>query len=120
MFERRLDLDFSPSEVLSVAPDVRAAYQTCRDITRIASKTFYLASLFLSAEKRRAASSTAGDVMAQVREIKGIKILSTRSEVPEPGAMRELAELPGRAYGATANGLDRAWTAASDSWHQRS
>jgi len=46
----------------------------------------------LSAEKRRAASSTAGDVMAQVREIKGIKILSTRSEVPEPGAMRELAD----------------------------
>jgi phytoene synthase len=54
VFERRLDLDFSASDALSVAPDVRAAYQTCRDITRIASKTFYLASLFLSAEKRRA------------------------------------------------------------------
>jgi phytoene synthase len=40
------------------APDgairLRAAYATCREITRAASKTFYLASLFLGAEKRRA------------------------------------------------------------------
>jgi len=53
VFERKLELDFAATDV-SVSPDVRAAYQTCRDITRIASKTFYLASLFLAAEKRRA------------------------------------------------------------------
>jgi len=46
----------------------------------------------LSAEKRRSASSEAGDVMASVREVHGIKVLSTRSEIPEPGAMRELAD----------------------------
>jgi len=33
---------------------LRAAYATCRTITRDASKTFYLASLFLAPEKRRA------------------------------------------------------------------
>ncbi len=33
---------------------IDAAYNACRDITRTASKTFYLASLFLAAEKRRA------------------------------------------------------------------
>jgi len=54
VFERKADLDFSGIDVYNAAPDMRAAYQTCREITRIASKTFYLASLFLSAEKRRA------------------------------------------------------------------
>ncbi len=34
--------------------DLEAAYVACREITRIASKTFYLASLFLAPEKRRA------------------------------------------------------------------
>ena len=33
---------------------LRAAYASCREITRVASKTFYMASLFLAAEKRRA------------------------------------------------------------------
>jgi phytoene synthase len=54
VFERKADLDFSGIDIYNAAPDVRAAYQTCREITRIASKTFYLASLFLGAEKRRA------------------------------------------------------------------
>jgi phytoene synthase len=54
VFERKADLDFSGIDVYNAAPDMRAAYQTCREITRIASKTFYLASLFLGAEKRRA------------------------------------------------------------------
>ena len=54
MFVRKADLDFSASDAAGDAPDVRAAYATCREITRIASKTFYLASLFLAAEKRRA------------------------------------------------------------------
>ena len=33
---------------------LRSAYAICREITRVASKTFYLASLFLAPEKRRA------------------------------------------------------------------
>jgi phytoene synthase len=53
VFERKVEAD-SASDAFGDAPDVRAAYQTCREITRIASKTFYLASLFLAAEKRRA------------------------------------------------------------------
>jgi phytoene synthase len=54
VFERKAELDDSAGDAYSAAPDVRAAYQTCREITRIASKTFYLASLFLAGEKRRA------------------------------------------------------------------
>ena len=46
----------------------------------------------LSDEKRRAASSLSGDLLAGLREVNGIKIISTRSEVPEPSAMRELAD----------------------------
>jgi phytoene synthase len=54
VFERKAELDDFAGEPYSATPGVGAAYQTCREITRIASKTFYLASLFLSAEKRRA------------------------------------------------------------------
>jgi phytoene synthase len=54
VFERKAVLEFASDIPQAVAPDLRAAYQTCREITRIASKTFYLASLFLGAEKRRA------------------------------------------------------------------
>ncbi len=46
----------------------------------------------LSAEKRRAASTQSGDLLEAMREVHGIKIIATRSEVPEPGAMRELAD----------------------------
>ncbi len=54
MFERKVDLDYSGLDLHGAGSDLRAAYQTCREITRIASKTFYLASLFLAPEKRRA------------------------------------------------------------------
>jgi phytoene synthase len=54
VFERKVEPDFPLGDAFGDAPDLRAAYQTCREITRIASKTFYLASLFLAAEKRRA------------------------------------------------------------------
>ena len=54
MLVRRPDLEISENDVLGVDADLRAAYATCREITRIASKTFFLASLFLAAEKRRA------------------------------------------------------------------
>lgn len=42
------------ADAAGIAPDLRVAYQTCREITRVASKTFFLASLFLAPEKRRA------------------------------------------------------------------
>ena len=35
-------------------PDIDASYLLCRDIAKEHSKTFYFASLFLTAEKRRA------------------------------------------------------------------
>ncbi|HTD33219.1 MAG TPA: squalene/phytoene synthase family protein [Candidatus Elarobacter sp.] len=35
-------------------PDLRACYRTCREITRVHSKTFHLSSLFLAPAKRRA------------------------------------------------------------------
>jgi phytoene synthase len=54
VFERKAEFGVSASDGPAIAPDLRAAYQTCREITRVASKTFFLASLFLSAEKRRA------------------------------------------------------------------
>ena len=54
MLERNLDLSLSVALATSDASDLRAAYGTCREITQVASKTFYLASLFLAPEKRRA------------------------------------------------------------------
>jgi phytoene synthase len=54
VIERRIDFEVVAGDAQFVAPDLRAAYGACRDITRVASKTFYLASLFLAAEKRRA------------------------------------------------------------------
>jgi phytoene synthase len=55
VFERKADFTIVASDVPHVAaPDLRTAYATCREITRVASKTFYLASLFLAPEKRRA------------------------------------------------------------------
>ena len=55
MLELNTDFDLSADAAVAArAPDLGAAYSACRDITRSASKTFYLASLFLAAEKRRA------------------------------------------------------------------
>lgn len=54
MFERNAEFGIVATDGPAIAPDLRAAYQTCREITRVASKTFFLASLFLSPEKRRA------------------------------------------------------------------
>ncbi len=54
MFERSLGVAVAEREVGDTSPYVRAAYATCREITQAASKTFYLASLFLAPEKRRA------------------------------------------------------------------
>ncbi len=54
MLERNLDPSLSGELASSDAPDLRAAYGICREITQVASKTFYLASLFLAPEKRRA------------------------------------------------------------------
>ncbi len=55
MFERKADFTIVAADAPpAAAPDLRTAYATCREITRVASKTFYLASLFLAPEKRRA------------------------------------------------------------------
>ncbi len=56
MLARNSDLSLAEADAdaAGIAPDLRAAYQTCREITRVASKTFFLASLFLAPEKRRA------------------------------------------------------------------
>lgn len=54
MLERSIEFDALAIDAQIVAPDLRAAYSACREITRSASKTFYLASLFLAPEKRRA------------------------------------------------------------------
>ncbi|GAC1444647.1 MAG: phytoene synthase [Vulcanimicrobiaceae bacterium] len=54
MLVRSPELDFADGDAAGVEPDLRIAYQTCREITRVASKTFFLASLFLAPEKRRA------------------------------------------------------------------
>ncbi len=54
MFARNQDFDGAARDAPESDPGLRAAYATCREITRVASKTFYLASLFLAPEKRRA------------------------------------------------------------------
>ena len=46
----------------------------------------------LAAEKRRSASARSGDLLAAMRVINGVKVLAIQSEVPEPQAMRELAD----------------------------
>jgi phytoene synthase len=49
-------LDAAPVTAPSIdgLPDLERSYELCRDLTRTHSKTFYFASLFLSARKRRA------------------------------------------------------------------
>ncbi len=100
MFERKADLDFSGIDIYNAAPDVRAAYQTCREITRIASKTFYLASLFLGAEKRRAVwavyafcrtaddvvdrTAAAADRIAALDDLERMLIAMSRGRANEP------------------------------------
>jgi len=54
VLERKSEPDPVTLEASGAPPDLRVAYQTCREITRTASKTFFLASLFLAPEKRRA------------------------------------------------------------------
>jgi phytoene synthase len=100
VFERKADLDFSGIDIYNAAPDVRAAYQTCREITRIASKTFYLASLFLGAEKRRAVwavyafcrtaddvvdrTAAAADRIAALDDLERMLIAMSRGRANEP------------------------------------
>ncbi|GAC1540991.1 MAG: phytoene synthase [Vulcanimicrobiaceae bacterium] len=55
VLERKADAEIGgASDGPGFEPDLRAAYQRCREITSVASKTFYLASLFLGPEQRRA------------------------------------------------------------------
>jgi alanyl-tRNA synthetase len=46
----------------------------------------------LVAERRKLASARSGDLLDAVREVSGVKVLATRSDSPEPQAMRELAD----------------------------
>jgi len=46
----------------------------------------------LVAERKRLASAQSGDLLEGVRDVKGIKVLATRSEASEPQAMRDLAD----------------------------
>jgi phytoene synthase len=80
--------------------DLGAAYSACRDITRTASKTFYLASLFLAAEKRRAVwavyafcrtaddlvdtHAAAGERLARLEELERKLIDASRGMATEP------------------------------------
>jgi alanyl-tRNA synthetase len=46
----------------------------------------------LAAEKKRSATASSSDLMEGLREVKGIKVLSVRSDQAEPQALRELAD----------------------------
>jgi phytoene synthase len=99
VFERNAEFGIAATDGPAIAPDLRAAYQTCREITRVASKTFFLASLFLSAEKRRAVwavyafcrtaddvvdrTAPAGDRLAAIEELERKLIAATRGHATE-------------------------------------
>ncbi len=53
MFAPNREFESGARDAPELDSRLRAAYATCREITRVASKTFYLASLFLAPEKRR-------------------------------------------------------------------
>jgi phytoene synthase len=100
LIERRLDFDVAAVDAGIVAPDVRAAYAVCREITRVASKTFYLASLFLAAEKRRAVwavyafcrtaddvvdrTAPAADRLAAIDELERKLVAASAGQASEP------------------------------------
>ncbi len=46
----------------------------------------------LAAEKKRGATASSANLLEGMREVKGVKVLSVRSENAEPQAMRELAD----------------------------
>jgi alanyl-tRNA synthetase len=46
----------------------------------------------LASEKKRSATASSADLLEGMREVKGVKVLSVRSENAEPQAMRELAD----------------------------
>ncbi|MHB8416632.1 MAG: alanine--tRNA ligase [Myxococcales bacterium] len=46
----------------------------------------------LSAEKKRGATASSVNLLEGMREVKGVKVLATRTESGDPGAMRELAD----------------------------
>lgn len=54
MFERKEVLEGFVELPAAGTPELEQAYRACRELTKTASKTFYMASLFLGPEKRRA------------------------------------------------------------------
>ncbi len=99
VLERNPAFDLAVAEPI-VGDDLGAAYAACREITRTASKTFYLASLFLAAEKRRAVwavyafcrtaddvvdtNAPAGERLARLDELERKLIAATRGLATEP------------------------------------
>jgi phytoene synthase len=85
---------------IPAAPDLRAAYTSSREITRVASKTFYLASLFLSGERRRAVwavyafcrtaddivdrTGPAGDRLAAIDDLEAKLVAAYQGTATEP------------------------------------
>jgi phytoene synthase len=100
LLERSIEFDVSAIDAQIVAPDLRAAYAACREITRAASKTFYLASLFLAAEKRRAVwavyafcrtaddivdrAGTAGNRLAAIDDLERKLVAASAGRASEP------------------------------------
>ncbi|HUB06560.1 MAG TPA: alanine--tRNA ligase [Myxococcales bacterium] len=46
----------------------------------------------LASEKKRGATASSANLLEGMREVKGVKVLATRADPAEPGAMRELAD----------------------------
>lgn len=101
MLELKADFEIGgASDVAGVSPDLRSAYGQCREITRVASKTFFLASLFLSPEKRRAVwavyavcrtaddlvdtMAPAGERLAQIDELERKLLSAMAGNATEP------------------------------------
>jgi phytoene synthase len=99
VLDSRLDLAF-PDDEPAGPGEVAAAYPVCRDLTRTASKTFYLASNFLPPEKRRAVwavyafcrtaddiidrTAPAGERLSAIAELEEKLLAASRGYAREP------------------------------------
>jgi phytoene synthase len=99
MLDTRLDLELPDDEPIGPGA-VAAAYPVCRELTRHASKTFYLASNFLEPEKRRAVWAVyafcrtaddivdriapAGERLAAIADLEGRLVAANRGFAREP------------------------------------
>ncbi len=101
MLERKADFEIGDAgDGAGIAPELRMAYQRCREITRVASKTFFLASLFLAPERRRAVwavyavcrtaddlvdtTAPAGQRLARIDELERKLLVAMAGKATEP------------------------------------